>query len=59
MITMALIIHFFLIMRTCYANVLPTATFKECLNQQSYSLTGSQGKKKSVVSETCWKKLFH
>lgn len=33
-------------MRTCYANVLLTATFKECLNQQSYSLTGSQGKKK-------------
>lgn len=47
MTTIALMKDFFLIIRTCYANVLITAAFKECL-KSTILLSGSWGKK-SVV----------
>lgn len=61
MTTIALMKDFFLIIRTCYANVLITAAFKECL-KSTILLSGSWGKKicgmKNIGRSSSIKRLF-
>lgn len=60
MTTIALMKDFFLIIRTCYANVLITAAFKECL-KSTILLSGSWGKNlcmKNIGRSSSIKRLF-